>query len=121
MANTHEVGSIVEGKVVSIQPFGAFVAIDDETEGLVHISEIANQFVKNIQDFVKVGDMVKVKILSIDENKNRISLSIKATLPKQETKKPSRPRPKQINKKKATPSNDDEGFLLLKDKLKDLL
>ena len=66
MSEKLEVGSIVEGKVVRVKPFGAIVSLGN-TQGLVHISQVANSFVQDINDHVKVGDMVKVKVLSIDE------------------------------------------------------
>lgn len=66
-----EVGSIVEGKVTGIKPFGAFVALNDEVQGLVHISEVSHSFVKDINDVLKVGDIVQVKILSVDEDSKR--------------------------------------------------
>lgn len=69
------VGSVYEGKVTGITKFGAFVELEKGTTGLVHISEIAKDFVNDINDFVKIGDSVKVKLLSVDGNK--ISLSIK--------------------------------------------
>src|SRR4029079_13043209 len=78
MAN-YEVGSIIEGKITGIKPFGAFVAIDEQKQGLVHISEVAHGFVKDINDVLTVGDEVKVKVISVDENSGKISLSIRAT------------------------------------------
>jgi general stress protein 13 len=78
MSETFKVGSIVSGKITGIQPYGAFVALDEDTQGLVHISEITNGYVKDINDYMKVGDVVKVKILSIDEQSGKIGLSIKA-------------------------------------------
>jgi len=75
-----EVGSIIEGKVTAIKPFGMFVALDDTTQGLVHISQVANGFVKDINDHFSVGDTVKVKVLSIDDA-GKISLSVRAALP----------------------------------------
>lgn len=71
-----EVGMIVEGKVSGITNFGAFVDLPEGGTGMVHISEIAPTFVKEIRDFVKEGQQVKVKVLSIGE-KGKISLSIK--------------------------------------------
>ena len=71
-----EIGTIVTGKVVSILPFGAFVEIEKGKTGLVHISEIASDYVKDIGDYLKVGDSVRVKLISIDP-KGKISLSIK--------------------------------------------
>lgn len=84
MSEQITVGSIVEGKVTRITDFGAIVSIGNGKQGLVHISQIANTFVQNINDHVKVNDTVKVKVLSIDNEKNRISLSIRAAMPKPE-------------------------------------
>ena len=77
------VGSIVEGKVIRVKPFGAIVALDGNVSGLVHISQISNTFVQDINEHIKVGDTVKVKVVSVDEETNRISLSIKEALPKE--------------------------------------
>lgn len=84
------VGSIVEGKVSKIMDFGAFVDIDGGGSGMVHISEVANSYIKNINEYLKVGDPVKAKIVSINEQ-NKIALSIKALLPVPEKKGNSRP------------------------------
>ena len=75
MSEKPEVGSIVEGKVVRIKPFGAIVSLGEQVQGLVHISQVANTFVQDINDHVKVGDIVKVKVLSIDPETNKIALS----------------------------------------------
>ncbi|MCL2616513.1 MAG: S1 RNA-binding domain-containing protein [Defluviitaleaceae bacterium] len=72
-----EVGAIVEGKVVNLKPFGAIVILPDNTQGLVHISHISASFVQNVNDYISVGDIVKVKILTIDPTTKKISLSIK--------------------------------------------
>ncbi|MCI8612896.1 MAG: bifunctional 4-hydroxy-3-methylbut-2-enyl diphosphate reductase/30S ribosomal protein S1 [Clostridia bacterium] len=74
----HPVGSVTKGKVVSVLPFGAFVEIEPGIEGLVHVSEAAHNFVKNINEVVKVGDEVEVKVLAVDEPNKKITLSIKA-------------------------------------------
>ena len=81
-------GSIITGKVQSVMPFGAFVSLPDNKSGLVHISEITYEYIENINDYIKVGDSVKVKVLDIDKS-GRISLSIKKakTEKKQEPKK----------------------------------
>ena len=71
-----EVGQIVEGKVSGITGFGAFVDLNSGETGLVHISEVARNYVKDINEHLKVGQEVKVKVLSLDE-KGKISLSIK--------------------------------------------
>ncbi|MDR1687191.1 MAG: S1 RNA-binding domain-containing protein [Clostridiales bacterium] len=70
-------GSILEGKVAKIKPFGALVQLPGNVFGLVHISNISSSFVQNVDDFVCVGDTVRVKVLSADEKSNKISLSIK--------------------------------------------
>ncbi|NLN16752.1 MAG: S1 RNA-binding domain-containing protein [Firmicutes bacterium] len=72
---TIEVGSIVEGKVTGITHFGAFVQLADGKTGLVHISEVADAYVKDINDYLKENDIVKVKVINISEGK--IGLSIK--------------------------------------------
>jgi general stress protein 13/S1 RNA binding domain protein len=77
MSQTVEVGTILEGKVTAIKPFGAFVAINDSQQGLVHISQVAHSYVKEVGEHLSVGDVVKVKVLSVDPNSGKISLSIK--------------------------------------------
>jgi polyribonucleotide nucleotidyltransferase len=74
-----EVGRIYEGEVRTIKEFGAFVQILPGTDGMVHISELANERVKNVTDVVKEGDVIKVKVIDID-NRGRIRLSRKAAL-----------------------------------------
>ncbi|MBU5454727.1 S1 domain-containing RNA-binding protein [Caproiciproducens sp. MSJ-32] len=69
-------GNILEGTVVNITNFGAFVEIEGNKTGLVHISEVADTFVKDIREHLKEKDKVKVKVISIDDN-GKISLSIK--------------------------------------------
>lgn len=71
-----EEGLVLEGKVVRIMPFGAFVDMGNKQGGLVHISEISNDYVRDINDFVRIGDTVTVKVIGIDE-KGKASLSIK--------------------------------------------
>ena len=73
------VGNIVSGKVTGITKFGAFVALAPGKSGLVHISEIANSYVSDVNKFLKEGQEVKVKIIGIDEN-GRINLSIKKAM-----------------------------------------
>lgn len=71
-----EVGSVVDGKITGITKFGAFVGLPEGKSGMVHISEVASEYVKEIRDFVTEGQEVKVKILSIGED-GKINLSIK--------------------------------------------
>ena len=86
-----QVGSVVEGKVTGIKSFGAFVEVAEGKTGLVHISQVSHTFVNDINDVLKVGDVVQVKVLSVEEN-GKISLSIKETQPKPERSAEDRPR-----------------------------
>lgn len=74
------VGQVIEGKVVQIKEYGAFVELEAGLDGLVHISEIANKRVDSVSDELQVGQVIKAKIMDIDTDRHRISLSIKATL-----------------------------------------
>lgn len=78
---TLAVGDIVEGKVTGITGFGAFVKLENGATGLVHISEVADAYVKEVSDFLREGDVVKVKVLTVKED-NKIGLSIKQAMPK---------------------------------------
>jgi general stress protein 13 len=73
----YEKGKIVKGTVTCIEPYGAFMSFDEFYTGLIHISEISRGFVKNITDFVNVGDNIYVEILDIDEEEAHLKLSIK--------------------------------------------
>ena len=98
-----EVGAILEGKVTGITKFGAFVGLEGGKSGLVHISEVANAYVNDINEFLAVGQQVKVKVVGIAPD-GKISLSIKkaavdapaeqSQTPRAENK-PRRPRPAQ--------------------------
>ncbi|MCY7729938.1 S1 domain-containing post-transcriptional regulator GSP13 [Bacillus safensis] len=117
MATKFEVGSVYTGKVTGLQAYGAFVALDEETQGLVHISEVTHGFVKDINEHLSIGDEVQVKVLSVDENAGKISLSIRATqeAPERKESKPKKQRPQQVKEEAAAP----QGFNTLKDKLEE--
>lgn len=70
-------GEIIRGIVTGIETYGVFVSCDDYYTGLIHISEISHGFVNNINDFVKIGDIVYAEILDIDEELGHLKLSIK--------------------------------------------
>ena len=76
----YHVDDVVEGKVVQVKEYGCFVELEPGLDGLVHISEVNHKRVEDINDEVKVGDIVKTKVLDIDKERKRISLSIKATI-----------------------------------------
>src|SRR6478736_8749316 len=83
-----EVGSKVQGKVTGITNFGAFVELPGGSTGLVHISEVADNYVKDINEHLKVGDQVLVKVLNVEKD-GKIGLSIKKAVDKPE--RPERP------------------------------
>ncbi len=78
LVESYPVGAVVDGKVTKVVPFGAFVALGENTEGLVHISEMAPRHIETPAQVVKVGDEVKVKVMEINPERRRISLSMKA-------------------------------------------
>ena len=116
-----ETGKIVEGKVKSIAPFGAFIELEGGVQGLVHISEISFGYVKEVSDHLNVGDVVKVKILSEGKN-GRLDLSLK-----QANDKPAKPEFKPAPPEKLSfedmlskfKKESDEKMSLLKTNVKD--
>ena len=85
-----KVGEIVEGTVKSLTKFCAFVALDANTTGLVHISEVAHTYVSDLHEYLTVGQTVKVRVIGLDNGK--INLSIKRTLPAPTRQQSQRPR-----------------------------
>jgi predicted RNA-binding protein with RPS1 domain len=69
-------GSIIKGEITAIKPYGAFVKVDKEYVGLIHISEFSDGFVRGIEDYVNIGDVIDLKVLNVANN--RLSLSYKA-------------------------------------------
>ena len=70
-------GSIIEGSVTGIENYGVFVNLDDYQSGLIHISEISHGFVKEVNNYVNLGDTIKVKVVEVDDNSCHVKLSIK--------------------------------------------
>jgi len=85
-----EVGKIVEGKVSGITNFGAFIQLPDGKTGLVHISEVAEEYVKDINAHIKENQILKVRVISVDNN-GKISLSIKKAVEHPPVVRTSRP------------------------------
>ena len=73
----YKIGEIVLGCVTGIEKYGVFVNLDEYYSGLIHISEISTSFVRNIHDYVKLGETIKVKVLEEDEERHHVKLSIK--------------------------------------------
>ena len=92
-SQANEVGTIIEGKVTKTVPFGAFVAIADGVEGLVHVSEIAMHRVESPEMELSIGQTISVKITEMDTNRRRVSLSVKQALPEWKTRSQPRSRP----------------------------
>ncbi len=98
------VGQIVEGKITGITAFGVFVEIGEGKSGLVHISEVARSYVNDINDFVKVGDSVKAKIMNLGDD-GKISLSMKRALD------PERREPREKRDRRPAPTKPDNSFV----------
>ncbi len=98
-----KVGKIVEGQITGITKYGVFVSLEDNYVGMVHISEVSNKFVSDLNDNFKIGDIVRVKVLSIDEDKLQVKLSIKKV--------------GSTTKKRKKIEESGSGFEVLKDKL----
>lgn len=108
-------GMILEGVVTNVTAFGAFVDVGIHQDGLVHVSHLANRFIRDPNDAVKVGQIVKVKVLNVDAQRKRIALSIKEAMPapaQNSSPPPQRPRDKEI--KPASPSWEMAGFRVKK-------
>lgn len=116
MTKQYEAGEVLTGKVTGIQPYGAFVALDEETQGLVHISEITYGYVKDVHDFLSVGQEVQVKVMEVDDAAGKISLSIRALQERPPVMKRELPKKSLQARVK---ERDAEGFNSLKDKLQD--
>ena len=102
-----EVGAVLTGKVTTITKYGAFVDLSEGKSGMIHISEVASSFVKEIRDYLTENQEVKVKVIGIDE-RNRISLSIKqlepAPAPQARRERSSRPRTESVEFQKPRPA-----------------
>lgn len=108
----YKTGMIVEGKVTGIQPYGAFVSLDPHTDGLIHISEISDGFVRDISQYVKIGEIVKVKIIDYDPTTHQARLSLKAL-----QKPHARNRRRQYQHHKATLPSMKIGFHSIADNM----
>ncbi|OHQ79655.1 RNA-binding protein S1 [Staphylococcus sp. HMSC074D07] len=96
-----EVGNELKGKITGIKKFGAFVELPEGKSGLVHISEVADNYVENVEDHLSVGDEVEVKVLSIADD-GKISLSIKKA-----KDRPRKPRHSKANHGKPVQKTED--------------
>ena len=107
-----QIGDVIDVTVTGIQPYGAFASLPDKSSGLIHISEISDKFVRDVENFVHVGETIRVKVIDIDEDTHQAKLSLKAmqTLKKRRYKRAYKSQRELITE---TPS----GFNSLKEKL----
>ena len=108
-----DVGAIVEGTVVKITHYGAFVDIGNGKSGLVHISEIADTYVKDVKDYLKEQDRVRVKILGVND-RGKLDLSVKQALPPEQRAARTKPKSSFEDKLKAFMKESEERLLDLK-------
>lgn len=84
IANSYSVDEIIVGKVIDIQPYGAFIGFPNGQKGLLHISEISDDYVKHIETYLIVGEYVRVKVLAIDPSNHHLKLSIKRLIKRED-------------------------------------
>ena len=83
----YKIGDIVQGVVTGIQPYGAFVQLDEEQQGLIHISECRSAFIKQVSDELSIGQSIEVMVLDIDEYTHKLSLSRRSVVDRERIKK----------------------------------
>ncbi len=105
---SYSVGQVVQGVITGIMPYGAFVKIDNYTDGLIHISEISDSFVNDVSLFLKQGEKVVVKIIDVNRESGQLKLSLKAVQPS---------RRNHLRYRNLNSINKRIGFKSLKDKL----
>lgn len=113
-----EAGTKVSGKVSGITNFGAFVDLESGETGLVHISEVSSEYVKDIHDVLTVGDMVNVKVLSVGDD-GKISLSIRRYEDQPKPKRSNKPRDNQRSSKRQNHQKKQDFDALMNNFLKD--
>lgn len=106
-AEKYPPGSIIQGKVLRTAPFGAFIEVEPGVEGLVHISQLAEEHVEKTEDVVSVGDQVPIKVLSVDPEAQRMSLSIRQTKEK-EKKQEDKERERERDRERERPPKKKE-------------
>ena len=105
----YQVGQLIVGKVYNVKPYALFMSFDDGVTGLLHISEISDSFIRDIEKYGSVGDEIKVKILSIDKDNGFLRVSYKQVPPEEMYSS-------HTNQRKIPTTSEDE-FLPLKEKL----
>ncbi len=106
----YEVGQLIIGRVESVKPYALFLVFDEDTKGLLHISEISDSYIRDIEKFGTIGDEMRVKILSIDEHNGFMRVSLKQ-VPEEEKYSTH------TNEKRHVPEIDKEAFKSLEEHL----
>ena len=106
LAKKYKLNDVVEAPISRISQFGAFMDLDGGIQGLIHLSEISHWVVKDIREFVKVGEMVKAKIINFEPKKKRIGLSLKAL--QEAPKGTKKPAPKKTTEKKEETKKEEK-------------
>ena len=114
----YKIGDIILGTVTGIQPYGAFMKLENNEQGLIHISEISSYFVKNITQYVSIGQEIKVKVIEVLEDKKLYRLSLKQVETRYRQNIRSSTRNKN-NKKKYKVPLDKQDFSPLENKLQE--
>jgi len=109
-----EIGSRLEGKVTGITNFGAFIELPNGETGLVHISEIADSYVKDVNEFLKVNDLVIVKVINVEKD-GKIGLSMKKAIEKPVNNSPTKEKHQKHSRKAISETFDDKLSKFLKD------
>jgi len=73
----YKVGDLIQGTIIRILPYGAMLIFEDDTKGLLHISEVSNQYIRNIYSYLHSGTIYLVKVINVDEEKNFLKVSLK--------------------------------------------
>ena len=106
----YQVGDLIIGKVTSVKPYAIFLAFDDETKGLLHISELSDAYIRDIEKYGTVGDEIKVKVLSIDQYNGFLRVSVKK-IPVEEQYSTH------VNEQRIYLSENEKDFSVLEEKL----
>ena len=105
----YQVGQLIIGKVYNVKPYALFMSFDDDVTGLLHISEISDSFIRDIEKYGSVGDEIKVKVLSVDKDNGFLRVSYKQVPPEEMYSS-------HVNQRRLPTTSEDE-FLPLKEKL----
>ena len=106
----YQVGQLIVGKVIKVKPFAIFMSFEDGSEGLLHISEISDSYVRDIEKYGSKGDEIKVKVVSIDESNGYLRVSLKRVPPEEAYSTHS-------NNVRKVPECEEGDFNLLKEHL----